>query len=167
MINNIEKLINETYIKRFEEYGKSIQLLNFELKDLIPYLEKIINNSSNSTNNNQSQTLNINSPNNKEISDKTNIEGLSNLIDFINNLLLLEKTNFENLVKLFQLKIKLNSLNNMIEKANDRDTKLSIINNKEEVENMIVKMKENLSNNRLNTSDFITESKYDLISKLE
>lgn len=167
MINNIEKLINETYIKRFEEYGKSIQLLNFELKDLIPSLEKLINNSSNSTNNNQTQILNINNPCNKEISDKTNIEGLSNLIDFINNLLQLEKINFENLVKLFQLKIKLNSLSNMIDRANDRDTKLNLINNKEEVENMIVKMKENLSYNRLNTSDFITESKYDLISKLE
>jgi hypothetical protein len=148
-IDEINKIISESFLAEFKLYGQDIQALNTELRNLIQEIE------------NYKSNTELNCENNDKLNKENILKLCKELVDFINNILMLEKTNFETLIKMLQNSLKIGQMTNIYLSSNKSSEEKNKI--KEELKildiesNIIYK---NLINVRENISDFITEKKY-------
>ena len=128
----------QTYISNLEKYGKEIQKLNIELKEILKDLENL----------------------------QTRDEIYVKLSNSINQILCLEKTNFEHNIGIFQLKIKIKDLESKIELENNKSQKINLLEKQEEMTIKFLELNNKLNYHRNKISEYITESKYELIGML-
>lgn len=153
-IDALNKIISESFLNEFKEYGQVIQTLNSELRSLIQEIEKLKTCVGDT---NSSETSCKDTSNNK-------ILVFDELIEFINRILQFEKSNFELLIKMLQTSLKISQYTNILmsnTKSPDEENKI-----REDLKLLDIdsnQIYKNLSLTRQNLSDLITEKKYLII----
>lgn len=152
-MEEVNKLVKDSFLKEFQVYGEEIQKLNSELRSLLKEIDV--------TNKDYTKTNKLTS-----LTAQIHVE----LSDFVNNLLLLEKSNFETLLKSLQTTLKISQFSNSLfdQKRKYNSSGESESNDIRELlkslEQETSEFKKTLNITRERISDLISEKKYLIIS---
>lgn len=148
-IDSLNKIISESFLNEFKAYGQDIQTLNSELRNLIQEIENLKVKEENIGKDTFSQKIIL----------------FDELVEFINRLLINEKSNFELLIKMLQTSLKISQFTNILmSNTKDSDEENKIKEDLKVLDNEANLIYKNLSIVRENLSDLITEKKYLIIA---